>query len=107
MTAVSGSTGALTPALKGALATIVFGADGKVSGRDGCNYFGASYTLDGDRMRITDFVSTLVGCAEPIMSQATSVYEALRSARSFASAGKELRLRGADGTTLIVFRTSG
>jgi putative lipoprotein len=107
MTAVSGPTGALTAALKGILATIVFGTDGKVSGRDGCNFFGGNYAIDGDTIRMTVFQSTLIGCAEPIMSQATSVFHALSSARFFAIAGKELRLRGADGTTLIVFRTSG
>jgi putative lipoprotein len=106
MTAVAGQTGALTASLKGTLATIVFGSDGKVSGRDGCNFFGASYALEGDTVRITGFQTTLIGCAEPTMNQATSVYEALRSARSFAIDGKALRLRGADGTTLILFRTS-
>jgi heat shock protein HslJ len=107
MTAVSGPAGSMTPSLKGTLVTIVFGADGKVSGRDGCNFFGANYTLRGAALRITGFQTTLIACAEPIMSQATSMFEALRSARSFAIAGDELRLRGADGITLIVFRSSG
>lgn len=43
---------------------VVFEA-GSVQGSSGCNHFGASYRISGDRIEIREIESTLMGCIEP------------------------------------------
>ncbi|SDQ17711.1 META domain-containing protein [Leucobacter chromiiresistens] len=42
--------------------TLTFDESGKVSGTDGCNGIGSTYTIEGDRVRIENFVSTMMAC---------------------------------------------
>ncbi|RUQ98284.1 META domain-containing protein [Labedella endophytica] len=41
---------------------LVFGDDGKVSGTDGCNGVGSTYTVDGDTITLATFMSTQRAC---------------------------------------------
>ncbi|KTR81432.1 hypothetical protein NS354_12460 [Leucobacter chromiiresistens] len=69
--------------------TLTFDDSGKVSGTDGCNGIGSTYAIDGDRVRIKSFVSTMMGCP--------GVDDWLRGVR-------EVRLSGDE---LLVFNSSG
>ena len=42
--------------------TLTFDEAGKVSGTDGCNGIGSSYTIEHDVARIERFVSTMMAC---------------------------------------------
>src|SRR5687768_3450473 len=52
--------------------SIVFGADGKVSGNVGCNGFGGDYTVDGNTITFGPIVSTLMFCEGPVGDQETT-----------------------------------
>jgi heat shock protein HslJ len=81
--------------------TLKFGADGRVSGSDGCNTFGAPYTSDATTLAITQpMVTTLMACEQPIMDQATAYQKALGEAKTYKIAGQQLTLSDATGKEL-------
>ncbi len=45
--------------------TVSFTADGRVSGRDGCNGFGGTYRIDGDRLAAGGMSVTAMACLRP------------------------------------------
>jgi heat shock protein HslJ len=95
------------PALADSTVTINF-EDGKVTGSDGCNSFGGTYTINGDRFTIgTDMVSTLMACAEPVMAQSSAFYTALTNAATFTLDNNKLYLFDAVKVQLAVFLIQG
>ncbi|MBA4375792.1 MAG: hypothetical protein C0401_06425, partial [Anaerolinea sp.] len=45
----------------------------RISGSDGCNSYGGSYTTDGSNFKVdSDMVSTLMACDEQIMAQSSA-----------------------------------
>ncbi len=77
--------------------TLVFGADGTVSGTDGCNRFSTTYTQDGNNLSINQpAASTMMACPEPVMSQATAYMAALAETTSFIATERQLILRAGD-----------
>jgi heat shock protein HslJ len=79
--------------------------DGKIYGTDGCNQYSASYTLDGNRIKINDdMASTLMACAEPVMQQADAFTSALAMVAAYKVEGKQLMLMSAEGITLATFK---
>lgn len=84
--------------------TAVFGADGRLSGKGGCNSYGAEYTVDGDQLTIGQAISTLMACADAdVMAQETAYYQALSRAATFRIDGDTLEIRDADGALLVSF----
>jgi len=73
--------------------------DGRVGGSDGCNIYGADYTIIGEKLTIGPMVSTLKACEPEIMKQADEFTSALSSAQNFKVAGDTLEI-GYDGGTL-------
>lgn len=49
--------------------TLVIAADGKVSGRGGCNGFGGNATIQGRVIRFSRMASTMMACAPGAMAQ--------------------------------------
>jgi len=43
--------------------------DGSLNANAGCNSMNGSYTITGDRLRMTEMAMTEMGCAEPLMQQ--------------------------------------
>ncbi len=66
-----------------------FHEDGKVKGTDGCNGISTSYTIEGDRVMLKKFASTLKACE--------GVDDWLRGVREVS----------VDGDTLLVMNASG
>lgn len=66
-----------------------FAADGTVVGSDGCNGINTKYTVEGDRVVLEQFVSTLRACQ--------GVDDWLRGVREVA----------VDGETLVVMNEAG
>jgi uncharacterized lipoprotein YbaY/predicted secreted protein len=73
----------------GAGVTIRFSADGKVSGKGGCNGFGGNYTAGANRgLTISQIISTLIACAAPSANTLEQEYfSALQSVSSYALDG--------------------
>ena len=65
----------------------------------------ATYLLTGEGVTITMPISTMRGCAPPLMSQEQAFLEALRGVQRFAiAADGALTLHAADGTTIMAKR---
>jgi heat shock protein HslJ len=97
---------ALVSPLAGSVITLLFGADGIVSGSTGCNNYSAAYTLDGEVLTIGPAALTRMMCAEPegIMEQETAYLAAMSSASAYTIEGDELTLVDATGTRLVQAR---
>jgi heat shock protein HslJ len=81
------------PVIDCAASTITFEADGRVSGRGGCNrYFGTS-TIAGEQLAFGAMGATRMACAPALMDQEARFFEALGAADGWAI--------GADGLLLI------
>ncbi|MDX3810382.1 YbaY family lipoprotein [Bosea thiooxidans] len=61
--------------------TMEIAADGKVSGRGGCNGFSGSATIEGGAIRFSRMVSTMMACAPDVMSQERGFLEGLNKVR--------------------------
>lgn len=97
-------TGWVLSSLDGALpiygtaVSMQFGADGTLSGTDGCNQFNTTFTQSGSSLSINQAtgVSTMMACPEPVMEQAMAFSAALASATSFTLADDVLALQAGD-----------
>lgn len=58
-------------------------ADGRISGRGGCNGMGGRATIKGSRIRFGQIVSTQMACPPAIMDQEGKFIKALEAARSW------------------------
>lgn len=61
--------------------TLAISADGKVSGRGGCNGFGGSATLRGRTIRFSRMVSTMMACMPDVMAQERGFLDGLAKVR--------------------------
>lgn len=86
-------------------ATLVFGADGRLSGRASCNTYTAAYTASGDTVRVSDVVGTSRTCAPSLMAQEQRFYDALKNATRFQfRADGALVLHADDGRRILARR---
>ena len=69
--------GAIQTVITGSQTTADFRADWKLSGSGGCNQYSAEYATSGSNgITITQPITTLMACAEPIMQQETQSFVA-------------------------------
>ncbi|HEY5903337.1 MAG TPA: META domain-containing protein [Anaerolineales bacterium] len=81
--------------------TAVF-KDGQVSGTGGCNSYGGKYRVSGEKLEISEVVSTLMACSgEGIMDQESSFLGGLDKAKSFTLSDGKLEIGTSDGKTLV------
>lgn len=73
--------------------------DSRVRGFSGCNGFGGSYVLDGEKLGFKGIISTMMACL-PIGDLEQRFFAALKNTGSHAIRGETLELRGPDGTVL-------
>lgn len=74
---------------------------GRVHGTDGCNRYSMGFTTDGSNVRIGPVgPSSLMACPPEVMQQAEAFTAALTGAQRFEVVDGQLRLFGADRTTL-------
>jgi heat shock protein HslJ len=84
--------------------TLQLGADGRASGRGGCNSYGGAYTLAGEALHFSPLASTRMACAPALMDQEQRYFDTLAKVTHYAVAddgallletgeGKEIRLR--------------
>lgn len=91
------------PALSDTTITLNLNGD-TLTGNDGCNHYGGSYTSKGDSFSIgEDLMGTLMACEETIMTQASDYTSALRKANKFKITDNRLHLLDENGNSLAVF----
>ncbi|MBB2146065.1 META domain-containing protein [Pedobacter sp. LMG 31464] len=82
-------------------ATLNFDTDNKVSGKSFCNGFGGMVTIDGDKIKFSELIGTMMYCED--VGQAEGKYtEGLRTANSFKIVSGKLQLLK-DGQLAMVF----
>lgn len=87
-----------------AQSTLVFGTDGRVSGRAGCNQYGGAVTVKGASMIVDQVFSTKMACTAPaLMNQETRFLNALQATRSYRVEGTKLVLVDGEGKARIRF----
>lgn len=72
--------------------TLEFAEDGAVSGTDGCNGISTTYTVEGDRVVLEQFASTMMACQ--------GVDDWLRGVREVTVDGDTLIVKNASGTEI-------
>jgi heat shock protein HslJ len=96
--------GGIQTVIIGGETTAVFQADGKLSGTGGCNQYSAGYTTTASNgITITQPISTLMACAEPIMQQETQYLSLLQKATKYEISGDQLTLFDISGTKLLIY----
>lgn len=82
------------------VAEMTFGG-GELFGNAGCNNFNATYTLDGDQLRISPIASTRIACTPALSAQEQMVFEALQTAHTIRFQERDLIIDHASGTLLL------
>jgi heat shock protein HslJ len=81
---------------------LVFHAGGSVTGSDGCNSIRTGYTVNGDAMKFSALMGTLINCTLP-ENLDRKFREVLVITTSWKIVDGELRLLGDAGTVLARF----
>ncbi len=84
--------------------TLEFEAGGRAGGDSGCNSYGAGYAARRSSLKITDLVSTLRACVDPLLNDQEAAYlRALAAVVEYEVTGDRLTLTDAGGTIVLVF----
>lgn len=90
------------PVLDKTKARLVFGPEGALSGHGGCNALRGRYTLEGNRLAISQVAATRMACSPALMEQEDRILTALeRAARATVPPHGFLTLQDADGAVLM------
>jgi heat shock protein HslJ len=73
---------------------------GQLGGHTGCNSFGATYEVEGDRLLVGDVGQTLIGCEEALQRQEAHIVGVLEADPSVVVDGSRLELTAPDGRGL-------
>lgn len=86
-------------------ATLVFGADGRISGRASCNTYGGQYTLTGEGLTVDNAAVTMMACVPSLDAQEQRFLAALAATQRFEiTADGALKLLGPDGRSITARR---
>jgi heat shock protein HslJ len=99
-----GSVKDQTPAANSIQTSLIFGADGQVSGNLGCNGLSGNYTIKDGKLTFGPLASTLMACPGPQMTQEGSAFQILAGTVSFILSGNSLTIfdrSGANALTLL------
>lgn len=78
----------------GVRSTLVFGEDGTLTARSGCNSGSAGYRVEGDTISAEPLVLTRMACGEPAMQVEAVVVSVLEGDVTHSVDGSQLRLQG-------------
>ena len=99
-----GNSSNQTDAVSDANNSIIIGTDGKISGSVGCNSISGDYKTNGNQIAFGAISSTMMACADPIMTQESSVFQVLTGTAKYALEGNRLTIT--NGENLIIFEIS-
>ncbi len=83
---------------------VKFEADGKVTGRLGCNRFTGSYTQDGPSLTFGPLASTRMACDEAKMKTENMLSAALTATKQADISHLKLKLLDAGGKELVLLQ---
>lgn len=99
-----GANGTEVPPIAGTEVSVVFAADGRISGTGGCNRFSGSYEMGEDAsVSFSPLAATRMACPPQIMSQEDSFFVALGRVTRFEIEGDRLSLAASDGSRVLRF----
>lgn len=84
--------------------TVRFDTSGTLSGSGGCNQYSAIYKVTGTSISVTQPITTVMVCSEPIMHQESTYYAQLTKASSYNSLGDTLTFFDASGAVNLVYK---
>lgn len=89
-----------TPPLGNASVTVEF-TGGKIGGSSGCNSYGGSYKVSGQKISTDSIAMTLMACMDPgVMEQEQAFLEYLQDAQTFKLDEGQLQIFRSDGKSL-------
>ncbi|RJQ42383.1 MAG: META domain-containing protein [Anaerolineaceae bacterium] len=90
-----------TPSMKGTKVTVDF-SDGQISGSAGCNSYGGSYKIKGEKITISSLVMTMMACQDTgVMEQEQTFIQYLQDAQTFKVNGEQLQIFSSDDKVLV------
>lgn len=90
--------------IAGRPSTLVFNANGNFGGKT-CNSYGGSYKIDGRALTLSQVVSTMMACPEPLGAQERALFAAFPKVSGWRMTRRGLlELTGANGAVLIAAR---
>jgi heat shock protein HslJ len=97
-------TTGMSTVLLGAIPTIEFGEDDKVTGSGSCNDYQGTYTVDGESLTFGPLVATLMACSDPedVMEQEAAFMAQLLSAAGYRIDGDQLHILNDKGHLVIL-----
>jgi heat shock protein HslJ len=96
-TGINTGTGAVSSLVAGTTVTAVFGDDGTLSGKAGCNTYNGTYEVSGTSMTIGPLATTRMACAPDVSKQEANYLEALGRVTTYSIRGDQLELRDDEG----------
>ncbi len=101
----SNGTAANQTVITGSVPTAVFGPDYKLSGSGGCNQYSAEYkTTTSNGITITQPITTLMACPEPVMQQETQYLSLLQQSKTYKISGDQLALFDKNGVQVLTYK---
>ncbi len=86
-------------------ATLLFGADGKLSGNASCNRLIASYTVEGSKLTISPTGTTMMACPPALMDQERKLVDLLGAVTRYSiDRTGTLTLTSASGKRIVARR---
>ena len=93
-----------TPVIDGSNLTLVFEADQRAGGSGGCNSFGGTYQTQGENLKFSDLVSTLMACADMSLTDQEGQYMSkLQAAERYEISGDQLTIWHSGGNGRLIF----
>lgn len=80
---------------------VQFGANGEMNGSGGCNNFGGSYELNGERLIIGPIMSTKKACFGDVMENEIAFFNALQKAHHVKATHLRLVIYDANNAELL------
>jgi heat shock protein HslJ len=92
------------PTLPDGVPTLQFLPDGKFNANTGCNGAGGEYEVDGNNLKISNLIQTLIACTETDRAnQEAAFVEGLNKAETFSLNGNQLLIYFENGTKALTF----
>jgi ABC-type amino acid transport substrate-binding protein/heat shock protein HslJ len=95
--------GGMVSTIAGTTITALFGADGKVTGSDGCNTYNAPYTATASTVTVGMGTTTGMACPEDVAAQARTYMAELQQSQTYQVSGNQLTISAASGQTLLQY----
>ncbi|MFC1879173.1 META domain-containing protein, partial [Chloroflexota bacterium] len=86
-----------TPVVQDSTPTVLFAADGSLSGNTGCNLFSARFAVDRLALIVTPIVKTGEPCSESLITQESTLISLLGSASEYEATNTYLKVFSPDG----------